>query len=36
MRICAMKLDTELSAAGLKRLSLDTETLPYHYIAVYQ
>ncbi len=36
MRICAMKLDKELAAVGYTRVSLDHDTLPYHYIAVYR
>ena len=36
MRICAMKLDGELSAAGYTRVSLDHDTLPYHYIVTYK
>ena len=35
MRISPEQLDRELGSIGLKRRLLDTETLPYQYIAIY-
>jgi ubiquinone/menaquinone biosynthesis C-methylase UbiE len=35
MRITPEQLDRELGSIGLKRVSLDTRTLPYQYIAIY-